>query len=72
MQKLNNSQKYALNLLAAAFSELSKSWDEELGVILQDLGVLPQRDLTEASSELFHCLENGEIGTREELWRKDD
>lgn len=67
MYTLNYAQTHALNLLAGAFSELSDAWDDDLGKILNDLGVLPGRDLTEAAHELFGCLAIGKVGTRAEL-----
>jgi hypothetical protein len=55
---LTDRQKEALKQLAHAYALLSNVWDDEfdngLGVELDELGVLPRRDLSEAYGELIH------------------
>lgn len=67
MIQLNVQQKNALYMLRNAIDELQHVSDDELSQVLEDLGFLPERDLTEMSAELGYCVERGEIGTREEL-----
>lgn len=54
---MNVRQILALNQLGGAFIQLSEAWDDELGEALSELGVLPQRDLTEAYHAIFHLIE---------------
>lgn len=69
MIQLNAQQINALWMLCNAIEELDTSLtlDQDLGVVLEDLGFLPERDLSEISGELRACIERGEVGTREEL-----
>ncbi|OMF76729.1 hypothetical protein [Paenibacillus glucanolyticus] len=69
MIQLNEQQKNALWMLQNAIEELDHVLmaNNELCQVLDDLGFLPERDLTEMSAELEFCVKRGQIGTREDL-----
>ena len=67
MKRLSEEQQHALTLLNSAITALNIVNDNELGIILEDLGYLPERDLDEMSGELDFFLERGEICDRGEL-----
>ncbi|MBD7970396.1 hypothetical protein [Paenibacillus gallinarum] len=67
MKRLSEEQQNALTLLNSAITALNIVNDNELGIILEDLGYLPERDLDEMSGELDFFLERGEICDRGEL-----
>jgi len=58
---LTIQQRKALRALSDAYQALSDAWTDEVGNALADKGLLPMRDLMEASSELWHYCEDGEV-----------
>ncbi|MGC6586184.1 hypothetical protein ACPV3A_14600 [Paenibacillus sp. Dod16] len=69
MIQLNAQEKSALWVLQTAIEVLNHVLmsNDELCQVLDDLGFLPERDLTEMSAELEFCVKRGQIGTREDL-----
>lgn len=71
MLKLTTKQIHALTLLSSALDVLNEHWTDELGTVLADQGLLPQRDLDEAICEIDHMIETGKAGTRQETLEEE-